>query len=120
MMRTTSTIVIKLCLDRLYFGFFSYSKVSEQTFKTLFVTTGQYIWMARQSRNFQCRVLHPKLHSGEYHYRNNLALGLTYLYENFFIDNWSLDRVNAASSDINQVMLLSDPNPDYQAHVTMI
>ena len=58
--------------------------------------------------------------SGEYHYRNNLALGLTYLYENFFIDNWSLDRVNAASSDINQVLLLSDPNPDYQAHVTMI
>lgn len=68
--------------------------------------------------------LKTKLHSlaltGTYNIDKNLSLGAGYKYENYRSDDWQTDSVDPASADIANVITLSGPVQDYEAHQALV
>ena len=51
---------------------------------------------------------------GDYHYKNNVTMRLTYLFEHFSNKDWALD--GTGQNAIDQVITLGNSSPDYNAH----
>lgn len=50
----------------------------------------------------------------QYHYRSNISLKLSYWYENYSADDWSLDHLQPDS--IGNLLLLGEDTQDYHVH----
>lgn len=58
--------------------------------------------------------------SVKYRLTMNTTLGLGYKYETYRSDNWSTDSVDPASTALSNVLTLSGPVSDYEAHEAML
>ncbi|WKZ32164.1 MAG: MtrB/PioB family decaheme-associated outer membrane protein [Thermodesulfobacteriota bacterium] len=64
--------------------------------------------------------LHSAALTGTYNIDKNLSLSAGYRYENYRSDDWQTDVVDPGSADIANVITLSGPVQDYEAHQALL
>ncbi len=57
---------------------------------------------------------------GKYNYSREITLGLSYIYENYRSTDFALDNASAATTSVNNVILLSNSNPNYSGHIGFV
>lgn len=57
---------------------------------------------------------------GKYHYSPEISFGVDYIYENYRFVDFATDQMVAASSTINNVVLLSNMIPSYEGHIGFV